>query len=304
MTMKNHIVGGFAFTGVVGALVGINLVSNPLLIVACLFASVLPDIDHPSTLLGKLFKGLSKYINDNYGHRTATHSLLFLIVVVIVSCFVESIFLSDFDFSLVIGLALFSHLLFDMMTLQGVEFLYPFQKMAFVLPANPDYRFRVNDRRSEMIIFVFFCCSLVFLKPLLSNGFWTVYNSSFGTLKHVSSEFDKSEDRLFIELSIRSGSVRYERKGYVLACDGSSVLLDEIGKVNQYPNEFEIIENIEMDHTGVFYKYSRFEKLSPDDDILIMKLDDSKGDFIPCYSSSFDSLEIRQLSGVFLEQLE
>ena len=44
-------------------------------------AALLPDIDHPESLIGRVFLPLSKYIQRKYGHRTVTHSVFAILIV-------------------------------------------------------------------------------------------------------------------------------------------------------------------------------------------------------------------------------
>jgi len=79
MTAPNHIVGGFTFTGIFAAIGGINILQDYRLIPIILFASLLPDIDHTKSIIGKLFFPLARAINRKYGHRTITHSVIVLV---------------------------------------------------------------------------------------------------------------------------------------------------------------------------------------------------------------------------------
>jgi len=55
MTAPNHIIGGYTFTGIIGSLMGINILGQVELLPIILFASLLPDIDHTKSIIGKLF---------------------------------------------------------------------------------------------------------------------------------------------------------------------------------------------------------------------------------------------------------
>ena len=46
--------------------------------------SLLPDIDHPHSIAGRMFPGLSKWILRKYGHRTVTHSLFAIATVAVI----------------------------------------------------------------------------------------------------------------------------------------------------------------------------------------------------------------------------
>ena len=50
MTAPNHVVGGIAITGISLSFWDINIFSNELFLGLCVFASLLPDIDHTKML--------------------------------------------------------------------------------------------------------------------------------------------------------------------------------------------------------------------------------------------------------------
>jgi inner membrane protein len=188
MTAPNHVVGGFVFTGVVGSFFDWNIIASPLSIAVVVVVSLLPDIDFPKSPLGYVLPFISKPLNRHFGHRTITHTIFALALVTLV--------FTPLGFGGIAFLAYFSHLLFDMLTLQGVPLMYPFQKNPYVFPPRPELRFRTGDTRAELVCLSIFILSGVFMQPLLKDGFWTTYNRSFGTLKHLASEKLKSTDLL------------------------------------------------------------------------------------------------------------
>lgn len=95
--------------------------------------SILPDIDHKGSFIGRRLKVTSFIVNHTVGHRGLTHALIFtiglttllLFLVMQLSGFPQMIMLL-----FVLGLfgGMISHLLLDMMTKQGIPLLYPFTK--------------------------------------------------------------------------------------------------------------------------------------------------------------------------------
>jgi inner membrane protein len=81
MSGTNHIAGGLLFTGIFASFWNINIFSDAGLLGLTVLGSVLPDIDHTKSPIGKLFWPLSRYLDTRYGHRTITHSLLFLVFI-------------------------------------------------------------------------------------------------------------------------------------------------------------------------------------------------------------------------------
>ena len=92
----------------------------PLFGLGLLF-SLIPDLDTPKSLLGRLFPP-SKWLNTRFGHRTLTHSALFLGLSYIVG---PAAFL---------GLA--SHILLDLLTPSGVQLAWP-QNTSYVILGGP-----------------------------------------------------------------------------------------------------------------------------------------------------------------------
>ena len=281
MTFPNHVAGGIVFTGFIGSIIGVNIFSSGALISATLIGSVIPDIDTPNSIIGRLpiLSNVAKYINRKVGHRTLTHSLPFLILVSIVVSLINLKFGID-NLTVVVLVAMFSHILFDMMTVSGVVFLYPFSNSLFVVPGRAENRLRVKDFRSEFIVFCVFIVSFIFIKDLIFQGFWNTYNQTFGTQKHLVSSFNKSEHLIRADYKLRSGSISRDVSGLVVDCDISRSTLYNDGNLIVVPAEREQIVDVTFEVTDLEYFYksilidsSSFEVLS--DDMILVDIDSS-----------------------------
>ena len=98
---------------------------------ATLIGSVLPDIDHPKSFIGRRIPFLPTILDKTVGHRTLTHSLVFLVSLIIVWFLSNNLFLRISMFGLFLGST--SHILLDMITMKGVALLYPFSKKKYGL---------------------------------------------------------------------------------------------------------------------------------------------------------------------------
>ena len=120
MTGNTHIIGGLA------ASLAFASVSNyePVLLVgAGVIGAIIPDICHGGSKIGRKFKVLSKVINTLFGHRSFTHSLLFLVLMgVLLNSFVDN---ESIVLGILVGMA--SHYILDMATKNGIKLLYPFK---------------------------------------------------------------------------------------------------------------------------------------------------------------------------------
>ncbi len=245
MTSPNHIVGGIAIAGISLSFWDVNLFSDSFYLGFCIFSSLLPDIDHPKSWIGKAFYPLAKYLDTNFGHRTITHSLTVFLPLFIFCCFFELNLLNhwisktDMNFSLIFCFAYLSHLILDMLTIQGIPFFYPFLKNPCVIPANPSLRFRSGNLKSESIAMLFFVMIIFSSYSLFENGFWTTYNRSFGTIKHVSREFSRQLKIVEVEYEFYKYNDFKSGKAIVINADEYSTILyenDNLFTLNQNDN--------------------------------------------------------------------
>ena len=194
MTAPNHITGGIVFTGLFCSRCSINIFGNPIYISTCIFCSLLPDIDHTKSIIGKAFYPIAKSISKSYGHRTITHSIFALIGITILASIIDAIYFNNSNLTLIVFFSFFSHLLLDMLTLQGIPLFYPVFKNPCVLPANPELRIRTGNLKQEGIALFIFSLMTIFMQDLFANGFWTTLNKSFGSITHVNKEFKNTNN--------------------------------------------------------------------------------------------------------------
>ena len=256
MTAPNHIVGGFTVTGIFAAIGGINILQDYRLLPVILIGALLPDIDTTKSLLGRMVKPVATIINRKYGHRTITHSLIALVsLTALISAF-QAAYFPDIPIAQVFGLAYASHMLLDMVTVQGIPLFYPFSKNPCVLPGNPQMRLRTNSLRHETMAFCIFIVSALFMKPLFADGFWTSYNRLFGTMQHLVSEYHKSENLLKVEFSIQHGSEMQQHVGLCVAAEGSKMtIITKQKQFESYPQDGQQIKDIYPTHTKYQYRF-------------------------------------------------
>lgn len=81
-----------------------------------------PDIDHPSSVIGRKMPIIPEIFHIFFGHRTLTHSLLGLLAVSLFLHFKNPVWGQAW----LIGYG--SHLFLDFMTVSGVPLFWPFSK--------------------------------------------------------------------------------------------------------------------------------------------------------------------------------
>jgi inner membrane protein len=228
MTAPNHLTGGIVFTGLFCSFFSVNIFANPLFISFTLIGSLLPDIDHTKSWIGKSVYPVAKWLSVNYGHRTITHSIFFLVGLCLLSFFIEKNFRADYSISIILFFSVLSHLIFDMVTLQGIPLFYPFYKNPCVLPANPEMRIRSGNIRQEGIILFIFCFLTFFMQDLFANGFWSTINNNFNDVKHQIKEYQKSPNVLNIDYDYSIYQTKYKGKGtYIQASESEIYILSQ-----------------------------------------------------------------------------
>jgi len=188
MRVWTHIAGGESSWLLVRAMGGGGAV-DPFSFAFSAVGSLLPDIDTPESLLGKLFPG-SRYLSERFGHRTITHSLFGACFFGVLSLPLWLI-LGHFQWWLSFLVGYLSHLLLDMATVEGIELFWPFPGRA-VFPGKDELRLDQSSPASvkvEGAVFV----SLVFLSgallPLSQVGITGALRRAIGGIEATLPEY-------------------------------------------------------------------------------------------------------------------
>ena len=118
-----------------------------------LFSSFIPDIDIPTSKIGRKFKIFSFLANKIFEHRGFFHSIIFILII-----YSTLFFLFDLkNLAVFVSIGIFSHLFLDSFTKEGVAFLSPFYNKrisGFIT---------VGSLLEKMFFVILFLCSLYFL---------------------------------------------------------------------------------------------------------------------------------------------
>lgn len=252
MTTPNHIAGGIAFTGISLSFWDINIFSSPYFLAVCVFASILPDLDHTKSIIGKAIYPIARFIDRKYGHRTITHSLTFFLPAVLIFGFLELNFINPYfersglSFTMVFGFSMFSHFILDMLTIKGIPLFYPFMRNPCVIPANPTMRIKSGNLKQESIVMMLFVMVIFSSYDLFANGFWTSYNRSFGSIMHTAREFKRSQNFIKIDYSYLENGELKKGTGTILEASDKEILFFENSEIKNISNENPIIKEIDL----------------------------------------------------------
>jgi inner membrane protein len=142
--------------------------------------ALLPDIDLPTSAVGRPLFPIAKALNEQIGHRTLTHSfvgILLLLLILSPLIFIDSLIL----WALVIGYV--SHLLIDTTNKAGIELLYPSRLRAWLLN-DERYRITVGSQAEFILLAVLLVCTAAFF-PVTIRGFT-------GTLHYLLGDVDSA----------------------------------------------------------------------------------------------------------------
>lgn len=118
MTGNTHIVGGIAASLAFAQISNYNPV---ILVGAGVVGALIPDICHGGSTIGRKFPIISKVVHTLFGHRSFTHSLLFLLLIgILLNSFVTY---EAITAGILVGMI--SHYILDMATKNGIKLLFP-----------------------------------------------------------------------------------------------------------------------------------------------------------------------------------
>ncbi|MCU5745106.1 metal-dependent hydrolase [Staphylococcus sp. SQ8-PEA] len=121
MTGKTHFSLGILVGASVATYYQEDVFATITIVALSALSSIFPDICHTKSKIGRRLVLLSVVFSLLVGHRTLTHSLLFVILIGVLLHILNT----PIDFFLAITIGLCSHIFLDMLTPRGVKLLYP-----------------------------------------------------------------------------------------------------------------------------------------------------------------------------------
>ena len=123
MMAKSHVVIGLAAWLAAAPLLHLSPV-DPIYLALAAAGSLLPDIDHPNSWVGRRSRPISTAIAAALGHRGLTHSAV--AVIGLVALLLDAGYRQGTVSALTVGYL--SHLAADMLTPRGLRLAWPFRK--------------------------------------------------------------------------------------------------------------------------------------------------------------------------------
>lgn len=121
MTGKTHASCGILVWALAIEYYKTDLFTSVTIVVLAVIASLLPDICHTQSKIGRKIRIVSFFIRLLFGHRTFTHSILFIVIIGLGLYVIQT---PQYYFMTIIT-GLISHVILDMLTPKGVKLFYP-----------------------------------------------------------------------------------------------------------------------------------------------------------------------------------
>lgn len=214
MLAPTHSVFGIFLTLIILAVFGVQWGLHWTIILFAILGAIIPDIDHPRSVIGKIFLPISIPLERRYGHRTVTHSLvgwvvssvIFAVLVLFVIWILG--FVSDLGFSIsdlaprwiaAFSISYFSHLVLDMFNKRGSQMFWP-DPGRDVIPKNPKVRTE-SGAGIEVLIF-FILLALMFLAfPISKYGIASSLRWLLATPGSAIEEFKTIKTHTYLDFS-------------------------------------------------------------------------------------------------------
>lgn len=241
MNFVNHIAFGLFSANTALSLSNAEITNDIASIGVCVLSSIIPDIDHPNSLIGKITYPISKFIYSRFGHRTLTHSLFFVSLTVVSFFLFENLIFSKIRYSAIYAISIFSHVLLDMLTTDGVEVMFPFSKTRYLLFLNPRYRLKGGNVKHESGVLISIVIISILCLPLYKVGRSKLLSNNLNTITNVYEAFNESNNLLIVEYEIRQGGKFLNGNALVIDAnpqklvifDREFIIVDSATKINK-----------------------------------------------------------------------
>lgn len=201
--------------------------------------SLLPDIDTPTSSIGRPFFPLARWINQKMGYRTVTHSFLgagIFASLVMGAAWILSLWTTEesalmhYGWLLILGYG--SHILVDTLNKTGVELFWPC-KLRCVFFYNEHYRIASAGAGDYWFMTVCLILNLG-MYPLARDGFTFSLHQAFGDIYSVSMDFKQYGDKNRIWLDLEGVEAISNQKvqgrfEILAAMDNAAVLIERDG---------------------------------------------------------------------------
>ena len=196
--------------------------ADPFVLATAGAASLLPDLDTSTSILGRLCSPLSRAIEGRFPHRTLTHSFLATIALAALSWPLRWAGQGA-------GPGLWRALVFgfffgwfgDVFTRSGVAAFYPATGARLVIPRNPRLRLATGTRGEYLVFGLFVCVLAASVHLNTAGGLMRTIGSLLARPESARALFDKEGARRRVLATLEG---RHAATGERLVIEGAEVV--------------------------------------------------------------------------------
>jgi inner membrane protein len=261
MLAPTHSVFGVFLTLIILAVFGVQWGLHWTIILFAILGSITPDIDHPKSIIGKIFYPISAPLERRYGHRTITHSLIgWSISTVLFAVIIGSIsFIPSIEqwgwgdlpirWIAAFSISYFSHLVLDMLNKRGSQMFWP-DPGRDVIPKNP--KFRPESGAGIEVLIFFILLALMFLAfPISKYGIGSSLRWLLATPGSAVEEFKTLKTHAYLDFKGIMNETREPVAGKGEILDVSNKRLVVLYNGNAYTLSDELAADIIASHVRV-----------------------------------------------------
>ena len=293
MLAPTHSAFGIFLTLIILSFFGVQWGLHWTIILFAVLGSIIPDIDHPRSVIGRIFYPVSVRIERAFGHRTITHSLIgwavATVIFAIFSIFVIWLlsFICHLDFDIwnlplrwiaAFSISYFSHLILDMFNRRGAQMLWP-DPGRDVIPKDPKYR-PPSGSKVEVVIFAVMVFLVVLALPVSKYGVVSSFRWLIATPSSAIEEFKALKTHAYIDFKGYFESTKEPVQGTaeILGIDHEKLVILYNGKVytlNEEHNADITASKVKIKKTNIPIKIVQRDFVDKTRDELLAQIPDN-----------------------------
>ena len=222
MTVATHIV----FAVSCGMMAGCSNLSLALLA----SGAVLPDLDHPRSVIGRVFFPFSIPLHRRFGHRGPVHSFWFWWLLAMLGTFWHPF--------LLIGTGGLLHVFIDCYTVSGVRAMAPWSNKVFVM-FQRSWRLKAGSNAEFALLAVFGAVAWLGFQVGEMGGTSAMLGYLTGSPKIMEEEFrQRGLEKCYVEGKLRWSSGKIEEgRWLIIGSEGSGLALQGDDRLIHLPQQ-------------------------------------------------------------------
>lgn len=149
-----------------------------------LLGSIIPDLDHQRSFIGRIFFFISHPLNKKFGHRNITHSMVLWFPLFVLG-------ITNYRWALWLSIGAITHLYLDCWNKTGIALFRPVSEKIFVM-AGKRHRVKVGSKNEMIIMVVLMMLAVMFFYINRAGGVRGLIRNSIGDYRTAYHEYEKA----------------------------------------------------------------------------------------------------------------